>query len=180
MNDGIEVTGLDQAIRFLNRFESRYDSLVRTLVRRAALLVVKEIKAYVRDSGNFTPNHPVTIAQKGSDKPLINHGDLINSITHKLLEDEGFFAGVLKGKKSPDGKDLVNIGWIMEHGVTIKVTDRMRAYLHSIGLHLSGSTTAITIPARPFIQPVWEKVQPKIRALFVDGFRTQIQAWTRG
>ncbi|MBU0516701.1 MAG: hypothetical protein KJ621_18245 [Proteobacteria bacterium] len=180
MNDGIQITGLDKALRFMNRFESRYESMVRTLVRRAALLVVKEIKAYVRDSGNFAPNHPATIAQKGSDKPLINHGDLINSITHKLLGDEGFFAGVLKGKKSSDGEDLVNIGWIMEHGVTIKVSSRMRGYLHSIGIHLAASTTTITIPARPFIQPVWESVLPKIKALFVEGFRDQIQAWARG
>ena len=33
-------------------------------------------------NGNFTPNSPETIASKGSSKPLIDTGQLINSIRH--------------------------------------------------------------------------------------------------
>lgn len=40
-----------------------------------------------------------------------------------------------------------------ELGAKIKVTPKMRAYLHSIGIHLKPSTTHITIPKRAFLEP---------------------------
>lgn len=41
---------------------------------------------------------------------------------------------------------------IHEYGCKIKVTDKMRAYLHGQGLHLKGSTEHITIPERAFLR----------------------------
>ncbi len=41
---------------------------------------------------------------------------------------------------------------IHEYGCKIKVTDKMRAYLHGQGLHLKGSTEYITIPERAFLR----------------------------
>lgn len=41
---------------------------------------------------------------------------------------------------------------IHEYGCKIKVTDKMRAYLHSQGLHLKDSTEYITIPERAFLR----------------------------
>lgn len=41
---------------------------------------------------------------------------------------------------------------IHEYGCTIPVTDRMRAYLHHIGVHLRPSTTQIVIPERSFLR----------------------------
>lgn len=41
---------------------------------------------------------------------------------------------------------------IHEYGCKIKVTDKMRAYLHSQGLHLKASTVYITIPERAFLR----------------------------
>lgn len=41
---------------------------------------------------------------------------------------------------------------IHEYGCKIKVTDKMRAYLHSQGLHLKASTEYITIPERAFLR----------------------------
>lgn len=37
-------------------------------------------------------------------------------------------------------------------GCKILVTDKMRAYLHGVGIHLKKSTTTITIPERSFIR----------------------------
>lgn len=42
-----------------------------------AALIRKEI-----DSGDFVPNSPVTIARKGSDKPLIDTGTMRDSVTY--------------------------------------------------------------------------------------------------
>lgn len=41
---------------------------------------------------------------------------------------------------------------IHEYGCKIKVTDKMRAFLHSQGLHLKDSTEYITIPERAFLR----------------------------
>lgn len=41
---------------------------------------------------------------------------------------------------------------IHEYGCNIKVTPKMRAYLHSKGLHLKESTSVIKIPERSFLR----------------------------
>lgn len=41
---------------------------------------------------------------------------------------------------------------IHEYGCKIPVTPKMRAYLHSIGVHLKKSTTEIVIPERSFLR----------------------------
>lgn len=41
---------------------------------------------------------------------------------------------------------------IHEYGCNIKVTSKMRAYLHSKGLHLKKSTSVIKIPERSFLR----------------------------
>lgn len=46
---------------------------------------------------------------------------------------------------------------IHEYGCKIKVTDRMRAYLHRQGLHLKASTQYITIPERAFLRNGYEQ-----------------------
>ena len=46
---------------------------------------------------------------------------------------------------------------IHEYGVNIEVTPKMRAYLHSQGLHLKDSTTHIHIPERSFIRTGHDK-----------------------
>lgn len=42
-----------------------------------------------------------------------------------------------------------------EVGTQIRVTDKMRAYLHSVGFHLRDSTTVLVIPPRPVFLPAW-------------------------
>lgn len=44
------------------------------------------VKQYIRD-GNFTPLKPETIKRKGSSKPLIDTGNLIQSITSGVVND---------------------------------------------------------------------------------------------
>lgn len=44
------------------------------------------IKSYIR-SGDFTPNAPSTIKQKGSSRPLIDTGTLRNSIRYEVVKE---------------------------------------------------------------------------------------------
>ena len=99
-------------------------------------------------NGNFTLLHPVTIARKHSSKPLVDHCDLVGSITYQVFDEtKRVFIGVKKGKEA-------NIAAVHEFGCTISVTPKMRAYLHHIGIHLKSTTQYINIPARPYLRPV--------------------------
>lgn len=73
------------------------------------------------------------------------------------LERKRLEVGVFKGEKHPDADiDLADLAKVHEYGVTIEVTPKMRAYLHSIGLHLREDTTYIRIPERSFIRAGWD------------------------
>lgn len=62
---------------------------------------------------------------------------------------------MLKGKKVTVGCLKGEHAWlagIHEYGCNIKVTPRMRAFLHAKGYHLKSSTMVIQIPERSFIR----------------------------
>lgn len=58
-------------------------------------------------------------------------------------------------EKHPD-TDLTNaqLGAVHEFGADIKVTPKMRAFLHYLGIHLKKETTHIKIPERSFLRKV--------------------------
>ena len=62
-----------------------------------------------------------------------------------------------KPKKSKDGFDILLYAAANEFGAQITVTDKMRRYLHAIGLHLKKSTTQIEIPERSFMRSTFDK-----------------------
>lgn len=86
------------------------------------------------------------------------------------------FVGILRGTKTTDGKDLVNIARVHEEGriVVIRVTEKMRRYFYAMmrkgGLNattrggkrrktgggLARGVLVIKIPARPLFKPVYE------------------------
>ena len=111
----------------------------------------------------FKPNSPLTIARKGSSKPLIDKGDLVGSITYQIIDSDNVFIGVKKGKEA-------NIAAVHEFGCTIKVTPKMRAYLHYQGVHLKPSTQMIYIPARPFLRPVLDSsdFRAKVAEIYIQ------------
>ena len=82
-----------------------------------------------------------TIAHKGSSKPLINHGDLLNSVTYKILTPHSAFVGVLRQTRRKDNNaPMVNIARVHEFGFSGTV-------------NLKGSAYTLIIPARPYLLP---------------------------
>lgn len=79
----------------------------------------------------------------------------------KFKTEKDGFPKMTKTARVLDGT-AINVGvftgehqWlasIHEYGCTIPVTDKMRAYLHKIGVHLKSSTTQIVIPERSFLR----------------------------
>lgn len=89
----------------------------------------------------------------------------------RLMEDLGqkysIKVGILQSKGGSEivpGTDLsrADLGAVHEFGATINVTEKMRNYLHSQGLHLRKNTTQINIPARPFLRPLLDKKNKEI------------------
>lgn len=56
------------------------------LVALMGAQIASDIRDYIRDSGELLPNAPSTIAAKGSSKPLIDTGQLINSISSAVVK----------------------------------------------------------------------------------------------
>lgn len=56
---------------------------------------------------------------------------------------------------------LKQLFYIQEHGATIQVTDKMRNFLHYIGIHLRPDTTIIRIPPRPVAFLTFEELMNK-------------------
>ncbi|MCY7919555.1 hypothetical protein P8917_00935 [Bacillus atrophaeus] len=54
------------------------------------------------------------------------------------------------------------IAAVHEFGMKISVTPKMRAYLHSQGLHLKKDTQHIVIPERAFIRSGWDENETEI------------------
>ena len=76
-----------------------------------------------------------------------NKKDLTSKMiaTAKVLNGTKVNVGVLSGEHQW-------LAAIHEYGCTIPVTDKMRAYLNHIGVHLKKSTTQIVIPERSFLR----------------------------
>lgn len=71
----------------------------------------------------------------------------------KALDGKKIQVGVFGDKEA----DLAMIAGVNEFGADIKVTDKMRAYLHYIGIHLKKTTTVIKIPERAFLRITMDK-----------------------
>lgn len=72
--------------------------------------------------------------------------DLLHEL--EMLEKLHLEIGIL----SDGDTDLTMIASVHEFGVDIGVTEKMRAFLHSIGIHLKPETTVIKIPERSFMR----------------------------
>ena len=78
--------------------------------------------------------------------------ELMKALDRKISIKVGII-GNAATQKHPDN-DLTNaeLGAVHEFGATITVTDKMRNYLHSQGLHLKKDTMTVVIPTRSFLR----------------------------
>lgn len=91
---------------------------------------------------------------KRINKTTVNYGNLSNVI-QKLDKKRSIKVGILgKDGSKPISKDLdmAGLGAVQEFGATIRVTQKMRAFLHYMGIHLKKETTQVVIPSRSFLR----------------------------
>jgi hypothetical protein len=134
----------------MRKYDQRIMKNCTVALMRAGVKLESTIKNRIIDGKGMGPLHGFTIEEKGSSKPLIDEGDLLGSVGLRFLAKDAVFVGV--HRKARDGTDIAAIHE-REEGTRIKVTPKMRAYLHARGFHLKPETDELFIPGRPFIKP---------------------------
>jgi hypothetical protein len=111
----------DKAMRITNprEFERRMRLYIGVATNRNVLKSVAKIRDVIKE-GQFPENQPLTIALKGSSKPLIGRtGALWQSISPSRISWNIGFAGIKRGTIS-GGKNYYNIGMLLHKGFKIK------------------------------------------------------------
>ncbi len=121
--------------------------------KKNAMIARDQIKRNIRDQVfDWEPLQAATIARKGSSKILIDKGDLLNSITFKLVNSYSAFVGVLRSAtRRKTGSPLVNIARVHEFGFMGYVTNSK-----------TGATYFLRIPARSYIRPTIEEIKDQL------------------
>lgn len=161
----LKLEGFDELQDKLDdkKFRKRLKKNVRIAQKRNALAAEGLIKRAIFEGKEFDANSAITIAIKGSNRPLVDTGGLVASINHAVPKWDIAFIGVLKSRQQTgeDGRkyDLLNVAFIMHEGASIKVTQKMRNFFALMARENPGKwfpikpgTKVITIPRRPFLE----------------------------
>lgn len=174
----LKVGDWSAALRILDAAPKRIaEAQAKALLQEAQFFrgkIVEGIREQSPGGQAFLPLAPATLAIRQlrgfrGSKALIHHGDLRNSIA-VVKEGDDVFIGVLRSAVSRDGASLTNVAAAHEYGsraVVRKLTPKVRALLFAAfrkaGIEKparDGPSTGIAVtrvPARPFLQPVFDK-----------------------
>jgi len=140
--------------------------------KRAAVFLAAEVRTGIQRQApggqRFVPLHEFTKAKKGSSKALIDTGHLRRSIKEHKISHAAYLVGVHRNTRAATGDPLVNIAAVHEFGAHIRVTPRMRSYLHAQGLHLKPDTEEVVIPPRPYLFPTFHANRGRIERMVAD------------
>ena len=125
---------------------SKIDRVAQQSIGKAAVKLASFVKVNITDGGStggakFLPLAESTKKRKKSTKPLLDNGDMRNSIKAVKQNNWSYFVGIPGTTKSPEGTSIADYATAHEFGAVIKTK--------------SGAT--IIIPARPFFRPVIKK-----------------------
>jgi hypothetical protein len=165
-----------------------FHATLRKQLRRASILNGKLVERRIRElirRGGFEKNANLTVALKGSSKPLVDSGQVFQFITSKVIDDTTVFVGALRTD------DHYNIIETIHNGATIPVTPAMRGLFFVLWQAGKGamplsklegraaelfrrmpgdgwrplrdSTTHIIIPPRPFIHKAMEDAMLQLK-----------------
>ncbi len=148
----------------------------KTLRREAHYLRAEMIRGITKQApggARFPPLSEVTLAIRklkgfAGTKALIYRGDLRNAINVIIRKDDAF-VGVPRKARAKGMRSLIDVARIHEYGAgpfvipkTRKMLNFLFAALKNAGIKPAGKgdksgVIVISIPARPFIRPVFEK-----------------------
>ena len=165
------------ARRLLAGGPAKLKAAVGTALRQEAQLLRKEIVEGITKQAPggeaIKPPSPLTLAARkmkgrGGTKALIVRGDLRNAIAAIVKGDEAF-VGVPRKARGKDGQAVIDVAQVQEFGagpIIIPMTPAMRRFLFAL-LRKAGEerrsdgtgrgVVVVTIPARPFLRPAFER-----------------------
>jgi hypothetical protein len=176
-NVDLKIVGFDDFARLLEEgpFRERLKKEVERAMAANCLLADAAITAAINSGTGFKANRPLTVRIKGSSRPLVDGGDLVNSINYKVINWKEARIGVLRSKKvKKEGggtEDLASVAKIVHDGATIKVTQKMRWFFMRMWREnperwkpLHPNTKVIVIPPRRFLEAaVSDKLVPQMK-----------------
>lgn len=119
------------------QFTAALEKNIGMATRFNALQVQKAIRQNIKHAAS-TPNAALTILIKGSSKPLVDHGDLFQAISHQIITPYSAFVGVLKKENDEHVTDLIKT---LHDGGTIPVTPAMRGLFFYLWKLTTGALT---------------------------------------
>lgn len=143
----VSVVGIEKNQAMLDKL--RKLNLTKWFAGDAVNIVRKRLGEIIDkgvDRDFWSPLHPFTKENKSGRKVMVESGKLYKSIT-SLTKDSIFSVdsrGLELGSKLPYAA-------IQNFGGKIRVTSKMRSFLHWKGLHLKADTKNITIPKREYL-----------------------------
>lgn len=164
----IKIIGLEENRRFLEKIAAL--DLTRWFQQEATPIIrnrITDIFYKGVDREAWSPLHPFTKENKSGGKVMVASQKLLKSVTEKTADSiyEVSKTSIEIGSKLPYAR-------IHNEGGKIRVTPKMRAYLHWRGLHLKQATEAIKIPKRQFlfVSPAMEQALKGSLIGFIQAF----------
>lgn len=194
----VSLRGAWDALRdFLNpnRAKKRLQEELRRKVAEQVQLLRADVVGYIDAAKHGVPNSPLTIMVKRSSRPLVDRGDLRQSISGET-EVEGDAVrgavGVLRSARGKGGRSLVNVAAALHNGFRIKVTEKVRAAIFAemrkragrkrkkrggveVG-RLSGTGGKVwVVRGRPFILEPFLEAEQRIVLALGEGVRVTLK-----
>jgi hypothetical protein len=167
----LELVGFKKLKNILDpkKFERRAKKHIGQATLKNGLIAEGKIKEGINKGkvpGKGKTNADLTIAIKGSDRPLVDSGELVKSINSEVQSWKLVFIGVNRNRTVTDenGKKrgILTIAQTLHDGAEVKVTAKMRRFFFWMAFDkespfrgvvkpLKATTKKIIIPPRPFL-----------------------------
>ena len=163
----------DDVVLDLNSLGRNLEDAAQMALGKEALFWAMKVRTGIRTQRSAREARPpwpplaasTLAAKKPKTKMLIDTGTLLRNIIGEKVADWRWLVGVKRGVRTRTGEDLVNIAAVHEFGAGAKSTR-------------SGGAR-ISIPARPFIQPVFDRLSKRVKERLATRLRKELSKHMR-
>ena len=159
---------------------------IRKANARAAALVERELDDAIRNYDGVNQKlSPLTEAIKGKSDPLVDTGQLLDAISHEFKSDFKARVGFVKNQPASHGVKMKKLLKIIEEGIEIKITPKMRRWLMAqkgadrtqVDPTRKTQGGVIRIPPRPILEKVFrnEQTEQRIRGYWDQAIARALQ-----